>query len=163
MRKALKIFCYFGAILFLFSNVAGADSAKGRVRYLNVISDKNIVVEGGPYVEYYWVETDGTQGEIVLEFNNHFGNNISAKSASLFLNVADVKDAESRDGCSIVYKGNVIGEISEGIRNHWYEIPLMKFTPPQGKFTLKVKARGTDGLALYSKASAFGAVLKIQY
>jgi len=34
----------------------------GQVRVLEALKDKNVVVEGGPYVKHYWIETDGTKG-----------------------------------------------------------------------------------------------------
>ncbi len=135
----------------------------GQVRMVNVLKDKNVVVKGGPYIEHYWIETDGTQGVIYLTFPEIDPSLGAPRSLSLIINIPSIKDSGSGTGCDVLYNGAVVGQLPKGNPGSWEEIHLKNMTLKKGKVELTIKPRGEDGMAVCSRASGFGPILKVVY
>ncbi|RPI95602.1 MAG: hypothetical protein EHM32_05395 [Spirochaetales bacterium] len=155
----------FGAMLTIVAVFSAhaimADT--GQVRVLEALKDKNVVVEGGPFIEHYWVETDGTKGVIHLTFPGVKTSSGAPRSISLIINIPDIEDSGSNTGCEIVYNGAVVGRLSKGSPNTWVDIPLENMSPGSGTIELVIRGGGEDGLAICSKASGLGPLLKVVY
>ena len=153
----------FLILLFALIAIQPVFAKSGQLQILNVINDKNVVAEGGPYSEHYWVETDGTRGVIHLTFPGQRKVTAKAKAVFLIINIPNIKDSGSNTGCEIVQNGKVIGKLSSGKPGSWVEIPLKKVDMSKTTIQFTIRGGGQDGLAIYSKASGFGPLLKLVY
>jgi hypothetical protein len=154
----------------LFVLVAAAISAqnlnnKGLLKYVGVSSDVMNYVSGNyvPNANHHWVETDESYGEVVLTFET-INHSTAPTMVSLILNIPQVTDAQSNTGV-LVYLGNVlIGKANQASAGSNLRISLeTSQLKKSGQLTLTLKGGGTDGLAICSKASGFGAVLEFVY
>jgi hypothetical protein len=137
----------------------------GLVKYFPVSSDEMKYTQNGyvPDANLYWVETDESFGEVILNFSglNHPKTPVSA---NLILNIPQVSDAQSNTGVLVYFDNKLIGKAVQATANSNLKINL-EINQLIGKtqFTLILKGGGIDGLAISSKVSGLGPVLEFAY
>jgi hypothetical protein len=156
-------------LLFLVGNSAFSQFGQGIIRFIEVKSDKNIVLEHGANFaasksdECFIIDGNESKGYMELNFEG-MDPSMSAKSITLVVNTADVEYAETLTGFSVFLGAQKLGSISQLSRNAHARIPLdLNFLNSGKNVTLTIKANGDDGLYLLSKKSGFGSYLAITY
>lgn len=153
-----------GGIAAVLILAALASAAPGNVRYVNVSVDKNGLVMKELKEEQYWVDTGGIQRIIELHFADPQLFAKRPAGLSLILNIPDIDDADSEDGLEVFLKERKVGFIPQIARNTWLEIPLdVTAFDTASEFVLVIKSKTSDSIAVASKKSGFGAVIKAVY
>jgi hypothetical protein len=137
----------------------------GFVKFFPVSSDEMKFTQNGfvPDGKIYWVETDESFGEVVLNFTNlaHPGN---PTAANLIFNIPQVTDAQSSTGVNIYLENKLIGKANQATSGSNLKINLdISILRGKDQLTLVLKGGGIDGLAILSKASGYGAYLEFIY
>ena len=150
----------------LTDSISLARPAKGEEILVPVTSDRNIlshgrVVERG----IYWGETDNKQGKPEFTFKDpRLGGFLGPVAASLRFHIADHRDAQSNGRFDIYCGKRRLGRILGAKANRWIEVDLeSEKLPRQEQISLRLIARTADGLAVSSKASGFGAELRLKF
>ncbi|MFN8259293.1 MAG: hypothetical protein U0W24_26630 [Bacteroidales bacterium] len=163
MKKFFLVFAAF------FSGIVTSQGQSinqtGFVKFFPVSSDEMKFTQSGfvPDGKIYWVETDESFGEVFLSFSNiaHPGN---PTSASLIFNIPQVTDAQSSTGVNVYFENKVIGNAGQASSGSNLKINLdISLLKGKNQFTLVLKGGGPDGLAIFSKASGYGAYLEFIY
>lgn len=162
MKIIISLFLFLG--LSINSSIGQTNAKKGKIQVYQVESDQMIIANKSSsfFVDCYWVETDETEGKVILNFEG-IKHPTPPKAAYLILNIPNVQDASSVSGV-IVNKGDKkIGSLSDVKADTYIQISLdfSELTAP--KITLTLAGGGDDGLAISSKASGFGALLQFEY
>ncbi len=166
----LKIMKYIFLVFAFFLNAQLVSSQiASKVRYLNVVNDKNIRENTEPKncvscsENDFIIDGNESKGYVELEFTG-VSNYGQPTSIQLIINVSNVEYAESNNGCSVYLGDKKIGNITNVNKNRSFSVELIK-SEIAGKNNIKLILRGNgdDGLYVLSKKTGFGAVLKLQY
>lgn len=137
---------------------------------IETTADANLVVSGGPYNDIYWLETDETEGMIVLRFQDSRLNELVPCESPFYetyqlrlkLSIPDIPDAGSEDGLIVFYNGLEVGRMDRISAGSDIIIHLNPCTvTPVDEILLTLRGAGPDGLAIKSKASGSGAALQV--
>ncbi|HCT31446.1 MAG TPA: hypothetical protein DIW31_12145 [Bacteroidales bacterium] len=152
-------------LLVFAATVSFAQTAKnGKIKVYNVTSDQMLTSNNmsSNYNDCYWVETDETEGKVVLNFEN-IKHPSKPKAAFLVINIPEVQDASSGTGVIVTIDGKKIGSIPNANANSFVYINLDPSALTSQKIKLILIGGGTDGLAISSKSSGFGPILQLEY
>jgi hypothetical protein len=159
---------FFSIVTFFLGMVtihSQSSNQAGFVKFFPVSSDEMKFTQNGfvPDGIIYWVETDETFGEVFLRFSN-LSHPVNPASASLIFNVPKVTDAQSSTGVNVYFENKLIGSAGQASSGSNLKINLdISHLSGKNQLTLVLKGGGPDGLALFSKASGYGAYLEFNY
>lgn len=153
-------------ILAVFAiNVSLAQTVKkGRTKIYYVKSDQMLTTNNssGSFTDCLWVETDETQGKIILNFEGIYHPS-PLKAAYLIINIPNVQDAGSTEGMFVTKDDKQIGSIKEAKGDTFIYVPLDITALNSQNIKLTLNGGGPDGLAISSKSSGFGPYLQFEY
>ncbi|RPH32054.1 MAG: hypothetical protein EHM93_11195 [Bacteroidales bacterium] len=147
------------------ASLAQSTSKRGKTQIYQVKSDKMIVANQsfGTFTDCLWVETDETQGKIILSFEGII-HPAPPKAAYLILNIPNEQDAQSATGLTVNNGDMVVGSIPNAQAETYIYIALNILGVNNSQnLTLTLIGGGPDGLAIASKASGFGAMIQFEY
>ena len=163
MKKILIAFV--GFCLAIYPLLGQSANQQGLVKFFPVSSDQMKFAQTGyvPDQNIFWVETDESFGEVVLNFNGISHPKLPS-SANLIINVPLVTDAQSNTGVLVYIDNQLIGKAIQSSSNSNLKINLdIEAIKGKNQFTLLLKGGGNDGLAIYSKASGYEAFVEFVY
>lgn len=131
-------------------------------RYLSANSERNIVSDGRPGTDFYWIDGDENHGKLELTFEPGTVFSRSTPDVFLVLTIPDVDWAGSSDGLRVIWRGSEIGRLEEAERDSVVEIPLsFDVTRPQDPIELLLENTGDDGIAVAASRTGDGPRLKV--
>ncbi|HOS38307.1 MAG TPA: hypothetical protein PLG31_01135 [Spirochaetota bacterium] len=152
------------AVIMIAVLAVAAAAATGNVRFVNVSVDKNGLVMKELKEEQYWVDTGGIKRIVELHFSDPQLFSRRPAGLSLILNIPDIEEADSEDGLDVFLNDRPVGSVPRVARNTWLEIPLdVSAFDSAPEFFLVIKSKTSDSIAIASKKSGFGAVIKAVY
>ena len=144
-----------------------ATSLESRARFLiPASSDSNVLEDKNPKLSLYAdkdnfiVDGDQSRGRVRIIFNDSRLGTKQFSQGRLLFWVADVPDAESRQGLLVFRDDKAFAWTGSLRRNSLVEVPLdLSSATGQGRIELTLAAAGSDGVYICSSASRRGPAL----
>ncbi len=161
MKKQILLIITFA---FVVSATFAQSVKNGRTKIYYVKSDQMVTANNssGSFTDCLWVETDETQGKIILNFEGIYHPS-PLKAAYLILNIPNVQDAGSANGMFVTKDDKKIGSIKEAKGDTFIYVALDITALNSQNIKLTLNGGGPDGLAISSKSSGFGPYLQFEY
>jgi len=148
---------------FVMAEEPGGARSVPLKRFINAVWDRNVYTPYNgnfPTDSVYIIDADETRGYAEFFFADDAAGLSAPRKMSLLLNTADIADAESAEGFTVLCDGKKAGYAKNTPRAGVVEVQLdLSAFKDLSYFSLFVRANGNDGLYVLSRRSGFGAVI----